>query len=311
MTEIVDAAVAVIVRADGAVLLGRRPEGKPWAGWWEFPGGKIEVGETPVCALQRELHEELGIEATEYYPWLNRIFAYPERAVRLHFFTVRQWRNEPHGKENQQLSWQRPEKLTVSPLLPANEPILSFLQLAPVYGISNLAEMGEARFFASLDAALEQGLKLIQVREKHLGKAALQAFAAEVVARARPYAAQVLVNGDEALARAVGAAGVHLPAAALMASTARPMEMLCGASCHQATELEHAAALGVDFVLLSSVKHTLSHPDITPLGWERFSGFIAGYPLPVYALGGLAREDMGEAWTHGAHGLAMQREVWK
>jgi len=310
MTEIVDAAVAVIIRVDGAVLLGLRPEGKAWAGWWEFPGGKIEAGETPAHALQRELHEELGIEATEYYPWLNRTFAYPERTVRLHFFTVRQWRNEPHGKENQQLSWQRPEKLTVSPLLPANEPILSSLQLPPVYGITNLAEMGEARFFAGLDAALEQGLKLIQVREKHLDRAALQAFATEVVNRARSYAARVLINGDEALARDIGADGVHLPAAALMSGTARPAGMLCGASCHDQVELAQAARLGLDYVLLAPVQATRSHPGAPFLGWESFADLARGLPMPVYALGGMTPPDLPQAWRHGAHGIAMLRGAW-
>jgi len=310
MTEIIDAAVAVLVREDGAVLLGQRPQGKPWAGWWEFPGGKIEAGEAPTHALQRELHEELGTEATEYYPWLTRTFAYPERTVRLHFFTVRRWQGEPHGKENQQLSWQHPAAVTVSPLLPANEPILSALQLPPVYAITNLAEMGESAFFSRLEAALGNGLQLIQVREKQLAEAALEQFAAAVVARAHRHGARVLLNADEALARRVDADGVHLSAERLMACATRPQGMMCGVSCHNAVELDRAAELGADFVLLSPVKHTQSHPDVTPLGWNKFSSLIASYPLPVYALGGLAQADLQEAWRHGAHGICMQRAAW-
>lgn len=308
--EIVEAAVAVIVREDGQVLLGQRPEGKPWAGWWEFPGGKIEDGETPFHALQRELHEELGIEAVEVYPWLTRTFAYPERTVKLRFFTVRQWRGEPHGRENQQLSWQSPAAVTVGPLLPANEPIMGALRLPPVYAITNFQEMGEQRFFAALEHALDQGVRLIQVREKQLVPRALEAFARRVVSMAASCGARVLLNGDISMAQAIGADGVHLSAARLMAMQQKPEGLMYAASCHDANELTHAANLGLDFVLLSPVMRTLSHPDAAPLGWHGFSALIHEYPLPVYALGGLQAGDMVTAWTQGAHGIAMQRAVW-
>jgi 8-oxo-dGTP diphosphatase len=311
VTEFVEVAVAIILREDGQVLLGQRPPGKPWAGWWEFPGGKIEDGETPFHALQRELHEELGIEAVQAYPWLTRTFAYPERAVKLRFFTVRTWNGEPHGRENQKISWQSPAAVGVGPLLPANALILDALQLPPVYAITNLHELGESRFFAALEDALKKGLQLVQVREKQFGAAALEAFAAEVVLKCRPYGARVLLNGEAAMAQRVGADGIHMAAARMMALQERPRGMLCGASCHGAEELVRAAGLGLDFVLLSPIMRTLSHPENVPLGWKQFSHVMGEYPLPVYALGGLKLSDMGFAWAHGAHGIAMQRAVWE
>ena len=160
------AAVAVLMREDGKVLLGQRLEGKPWAGWWEFPGGKIEAGETPFQALQRELQEELGTQAVAAYPWLTRRFDYPEKTVKLHFFMVRRWDGTPYAKEGQPLSWQDPQSLNVNPMLPANVPILTALSLAPVYAITNLQEIGEAAFFTQLEEALQNGLKFIQIREK-------------------------------------------------------------------------------------------------------------------------------------------------
>lgn len=310
MTESVEAAVAVILREDGQVLLGQRPPGKPWAGWWEFPGGKIEDGETPFHALQRELHEELGIEVVQAYPWLTRTFAYPERTVKLRFFTVRAWHGEPHGRENQRISWQHPAAVKVGPLLPANAPILDALQLPPLYAITNLHELGEARFFAALEDALRKGLRLVQVREKQLDVAALEAFAADMVRKCRSYGARVLLNGEAAMAQRTGADGIHVSAARMMALQERPRGMLCGASCHSAEELARAAELGLDFVLLSPVMHTLSHPATAPLGWQQFLQTVGEYPLPVYALGGLQLADMASAWTHGAHGIAMQRAVW-
>ncbi|HQR51375.1 MAG TPA: Nudix family hydrolase [Methylophilaceae bacterium] len=310
MAEQVEAAVAVILREDGQVLLGQRPEGKPWAGWWEFPGGKIEDGETPFHALQRELHEELGIEAVEAYPWLTRSFAYPERTVKLRFFTVRQWRGEPHGREDQQVSWQEVANVSVGPLLPANAPVLDALQLPSVYAITNLAELGEQRFFAALERALQQGLRMVQVREPQLDAAGLERFASRVVVACKPYTARILLNGDEAMSRRIGADGIHLSATRLMDLPQRP-QMLCAASCHNAAELAQAARLGLDFALLSTVLSTLSHPAAAPLGWAGFSGMVGEYPLPVYALGGLRPGDLRTAWTYGAHGIAMQRAVWE
>ena len=313
--ETVDAAVAVLLRQGsdgqhGMVLLGQRPEGKSWAGWWEFPGGKIEDGETAIEALQRELQEELGTSAIEVYPWLTRSFDYPERSVKLHFFMVRRWTAEPHGKEGQQLSWQNPANLTVGPMLPANAPVLGALVLPSIYAITNLAETEETIFFEQLKLALDAGLKLIQVREKHLNARDLDAFVRRILLASQPYAAKVLVNADIELARKLGADGVHLTASALMALSSKPEGLLCGASCHNAAELAKAKSLNLDFVVLAPVMPTRSHPGIEPLGWQNFNQLIQDYPLPVYALGGLQQQDLITAWQNGAHGIAMQRAVW-
>ncbi|MEQ1602797.1 MAG: Nudix family hydrolase [Methylophilaceae bacterium] len=309
--KVTEAAVAVLQREDGKVLLGLRPEGKPWAGWWEFPGGKIETGESPLHALQRELHEELGVQAIEAYPWLTRCFDYPEKSVKLHFFMVRRWQDAPFGKEGQQLSWQAPAHLTVSPMLPANTPVLTALTLAPVYAITHQAQMGNAVFFRQLKKALASGLRLIQVREKQLAPDELKKFAERVIALAQPYAAKVFINSNIALARELKADGVHLTAQQLMALQSRPEDLLCGASCHNRAELDHAQKLALDYVMLAPVLPTLSHPDATTLGWENFAQWIEDYPLPVYALGGLQVQDLITAWENGAHGIAMQRAIWQ
>jgi 8-oxo-dGTP diphosphatase len=308
--ETVNAAVAVLLHDDGKVLLGQRAEGKTWAGWWEFPGGKIEDGETPIEALQRELQEELGTSAIEVYPWLTRNFDYPERSVKLHFFMVRRWTAEPHGEEGQQLSWQNPESLTVGPMLPANAPILGALTLPPVYAITNLTETKEHIFFEQLKNALDVGLRLIQVRGKHLTAHQLETFAKHVIALCQPYGARVLINADIALAQELKADGVHLIADQLMALQSRPEGLLCGASCHNAAELAQAANLALDFVVLSPVMPTQSHPEAESLGWQNFTQLIQDYPLPVYALGGLQQRDLTVAWKSGAHGIAMQRAIW-
>lgn len=307
MLEVV---AAVILKPDGQFLLAERPPGKIYAGYWEFPGGKVEAGESPHAALARELHEELGIEVDLATPWLTRIYTYPHATVRLSFFRVTRWHGEAHGKENQRLAWQAPGAVTVAPLLPANGAILRALGLPAVYAITHASERGIPNFLDGLEQALSGGLRFIQVRETRLSAYELERLAANVVHLAHAHGARVLVNSDMALARKTGADGVHLKAAQLMALSARPDVEWCGASTHNAAELARAAELGLDFAVLSPVKPTLSHPDAFPLGWENFAALAAGAPLPVYALGGLSDADMADAWHHGAHGIAMQRGAW-
>ncbi|MBM3356212.1 MAG: Nudix family hydrolase [Betaproteobacteria bacterium] len=306
----VEVAAAVVLREDGTFLLGQRPAGKPYGGYWEFPGGKVEADETPLAALTRELHEELGIEVKSAHPWLTRDYDYAHAAVRLRFFRVMRWSGELHGRENQRFVWQSPAAVDVGPLLPANAPILRALRLPPVYGITNAAALGRTELLRRLQRALDRGLKLLQVREKSLAPDELRGLAAEVVRLAHASGARVLVNADAALAQRVGADGVHLTAAQLARIGARPELELVGASCHDAEELARAAALGVDLVVLGPVLPTPSHPEARGMGWKRFAAMVRDYPLPVYALGGLNPPDLETAWRSGAHGISMMRAAW-
>ncbi|HUO44729.1 MAG TPA: Nudix family hydrolase [Burkholderiales bacterium] len=317
-------AAAVIINERGEFLLAQRPAGKPYLGYWEFPGGKIESGETAPQALARELEEELGIRATAVYPWITRDHDYTHASVRLHFHRVAAWQGELHGRENQAFAWQSVDNVTVAPLLPANAPILRALALPPVYGISSAGvfepegghQAATAAFLARFKHALhDHGLRLLQVREKNFPSPELRAFLTETVALARPYGARVLLNSGSvagtaqaaALALETGADGLHLTAADLMAAAARPAAAWCGASCHGPDELARAAVLGLDFAVLGPVQRTSTHPDAPPLGWERFAEWVADYPLPVYAIGGMRREDLPAAWRSGAHGVALLR----
>jgi len=300
----------VISRADGSFLLGQRPAGKVYAGYWEFPGGKIEPGEMPFAALARELQEELGIEVKVAYPWLTRDYDYQHAAVRLRFFRVVEWSGMPHGRENQTFSWQTPDHVHVEPLLPANAPIMRALRMPRVYGITHAHNFAPGDFLLRLEKALQGGLKLLQVREKEMDENELASFLEAVVKRARASGARVLLNGDIALAQQAGADGVHLTSRQLMTLQERPPVSLVGASCHNEQELAQAASIEVDFVVLGPVRPTPSHPGARELGWDRFASLVSNFPLPVYALGGLARTDMEAAWRAGAHGISMMRGAW-
>jgi 8-oxo-dGTP diphosphatase len=310
MTAPVEVAVAVFLRPDGTTLLARRPQGKVYAGCWEFPGGKAEPGEPMIDALRREIREELGVEIERALPWITRVFSYPHAVVRLHFHRVYSWRGELRALEHDALSWERPESVSVEPLLPANGPVLKGLTLPAEYAITGAGAIGTEIFLRRLEHRLETGLKLVQVREKAMTPRELREFAGRVVATARTRGAKVLINADAGLARALGADGVHLTSAQLRTLASRPEVRLCGASCHSAAELRLAERLGADFAVLGPVHRTPTHAQAVPIGWTGFRAAVEGAALPVYALGGLEPSDLEPALASGAHGIAMVRGAW-
>jgi 8-oxo-dGTP diphosphatase len=121
----IDVAVGILMKPNGDVLLGSRPEGKPYAGYWEFPGGKVEAGEAVLDALKREFAEEIGVQLLSAEPWCGVEHVYPHAHVRLHFFISRDWQGEPRALEGQQLAWQG--QLQLAPILPATIPLLQWL----------------------------------------------------------------------------------------------------------------------------------------------------------------------------------------
>jgi 8-oxo-dGTP diphosphatase len=302
-----EVAAAVIERADGAFLLARRPAGKVYAGWWEFPGGKIHDGESAPEAIARELHEELGLEVRRAYPWITREHVYSHAHVRLNFFRVTEWSGDPHPHEDQALLWQRLDGPMAEPMLPANAPVLASLALPLEYAITGAGTMGVEPMLARLEERLAAGLRLVQVREPALGTRERSAFTARVIESAHRYGARVTVKPG---ATHPGADGLHYTARDLMALAERPRGVLAAASCHTRAELERAAMLELDFAVLGPVKPTGSHSGAPALGWEGFARIARGAPIPVYAIGGLRREDLDAARGAGAHGLAMIRGAW-
>ncbi len=308
---LINVAVAVVQRSDGCVLLAERPTGKVSGGFWEFPGGKFEIAEDAWRALARELHEEVGIELETAYPWMTFDHAYDDKVVRLHVFRVLSWRGTPHGREGQRISWEDPAAVTVSPLLPANGRVLHALNLPQVYAVTHARKYGVSAFIPRLVAALEAGVRLVQVREPWMTSEQLAQFARRVTELARRYQARVLVNGDVAAALRAGADGVHLQAEQLMRLSAPPAIGFWAASCHRPEELSQAARLRANFVVVSQVLPTASHPGRAGLGWERFAAMAHNCAIPVYALGGMRMDLLEPAMRHGAHGIALQSEAWQ
>lgn len=309
-TDRVHVVAGVLRDVRGRILLARRTAGRDLAGAWEFPGGKVEPGETPLQALDRELHEELGIRVLAAEPFIAVPQAYPAKRIVLDVYTVTAFEGTPRGRERQALAWAPPEKLSSYPMPPADRPVVAALNDSSRYLITD-EPVDRAVFMARLDRALVAGVRRVQLRDRGLPIAALADLAKDAAILCRTRGAQLLVNGEPGLAADLGI-GVHLRSAQLMALSARPLppDLPVAASCHDAGELAHAERLGVDFAVLGPVRATESHPGAAPLGWDRFSQLREGVSLPIYALGGMKPADVATARRHGGQGVAGIRGLW-
>lgn len=302
-------------------LLAQRPAGKVYAGYWEFPGGKVEPQETIKDALVRELQEEMGITVTKAVPWLHKEFVYPHAAVHLSFWRVTAWDGEigvSSPLEHSAISWTPLSDavnaaIHLAPILPANNPVLKGLSLPHYFLISQTKSRGIEAELARIKRVVQHGglNAMLQIREHDLSKTERQAFIRSAIAISKASCVPVVLNvrddADLEQAKACGCHGVHLSSIVLSACEYRPNFEWVGASCHDAKELAQAATLGLDYAVLGPVQKTQTHPATTPLGWDKFTELVKDNRLPVYALGGLTPQHLNQAWQAGAHGIAMMR----
>ncbi len=304
---------AAVIRRDGRVLLSRRPVAAHQGGKWEFPGGKLEAGESAAEALGRELDEELGIRPTRYRPLITVPHDYPDKSVVLHVFLVEAFSGTPAGREGQAIRWVDREDLNALPFPDANYPILKAVDLPPVCAITPPRFEDPDRFLDRLRLNLRLHEMMI-LRLPGLGVEDYLRVARQASRLATACECRLLLTCAADQARALGAAGAHLNSRALRALE-RPVDddsaFLVSAACHDADELARAEWAGVDFALLSPVARTATHPEAEPMGWRRFSELTRSVKIPVYALGGMDPAQCSEAFAHGAQGVAGIRGFWR
>lgn len=301
---------AVIRNAANEILIAERPKDKHQGGLWEFPGGKVEEGEAVEAALVRELEEELGIIATQFRPLIQIAHDYPDKQVLLDVWEVSAFHGEAHGRENQPVRWVAAEALPDYAFPAANVPIVSAARLPATYLITP-DPSEEPDLLAWSEQRLQRGVRLLCLRAKSLALEDYVVLAGQMLALCRHHGARLLLSGDPALLGLVAADGIHLPASLFPALSERPLppEYWLAASVHDRAELEQAQRLGVDFVTLSPVQATVSHPGVPGMGWAVFAELVFKAVVPVYALGGLAPDDLPRAWAAGAQGVAGIRHV--
>lgn len=181
-------------------------------------------------------------------------------------------------------------------------------KLPRLYAITAPAPREE--FFVRLERILAAGIRLIQLRLPGLSEREYSAYAKPALELCRNYDAQLMLNCALDLALQIGATGIHLSAMRLAILRERPAFPLVAASCHNSAEILRAQEIGVDFAVLSSVLATMSHPNALPLGWKRFQELTAAAGIPIYALGGMTRNDYVVAQSYGAYGIALLSAIW-
>ena len=169
----------------------------------------------------------------------------------------------------------------------------------------------EKTFLSSLEKSLDAGITLIQLRSKGMELALYLRLAEKVIKMAQDYHCKVLLT-EASLVRKLGAAGLHLNSKQLATCEIRPISSnyLLAASGHTLGELKKAERLQTDFAVLSPVKFTQSHPDLTPLGWDKFANIVNSVKMPVYALGGVSSDDTDDAIRAGGQGIAGAKGLW-
>lgn len=310
----VHVAAAAIISADKRqVLIARRPSNVDHGGLWEFPGGKLAPYETGLEGLKRELHEELGVEIVRAQPLIRVHHEYSDKHILLDVWQVHEFAGEPFGREGQAVRWVPMEELVNYPFPAANLPILRAVMLPTEYLITG-EEADDARFEALLTRALnEDNIRLVQLRAKQLTPEAYVARAQRALTLCREVGARLLLNGDPSLLDQVDADGIHLTSERLMQLERRPIaeNKWLSASTHDPKQLAQAATLGCDFVSLSPLRTTPSHPEVAPMGWHDFQQWVERAGMPVFALGGMTRFDANHARAVGAQGIASIRDFWK
>nr|WP_220273578.1 Nudix family hydrolase [Pseudomonas savastanoi] len=308
----VHVAAAVIRGADGSVLIARRADTQHQGGLWEFPGGKVEEGETVQAALARELQEELGIQVTAARPLIKVGHDYADKQVLLDVWEVSAFTGEPHGAEGQPLVWAAPRELPDYDFPAANQPIVAAARLPGEYlitpdGLDNI------ELLRGMQKAIAGGIKLVQLRAPGGYDPKYRDLAVDAAGLCAGKA-QLMLKGPLEWLGDFPSAGWHLTAEQLRkyASRGRPFpeNRWLAASCHNAEELALAEQMGVDFVTLSPVQPTLTHPDAQPLGWQQAAQLIAGFNKPVFLLGGVGPSERQQAWESGAQGVAGIRAFW-
>lgn len=302
----IEVAAAVLRDAQGRILLSQRPPGRHLAGYWEFPGGKIEPGESAAEALTRELDEELEIRAGPIRPLVSIRHESPEATLRLHLLEVHSWIGTPRGREGQALRWVAPEALDPRQMPAADRPLLRVLDLDGYYAISpSPAALGDAAFIDAWQACLDAGYRLLRLRPGPNERPS-ERLIERIDALTRAHGARWIASGDLAACFSWPAHGLHLTTRQLITLDRRPIgdDALLIASCHDLEEIRIAAALGADLVTLSPVADTPSHPGAATLGWHGFERLVRYAPLPVLALGGVGPDDWSRARAAGAFGVA-------
>lgn len=309
--KIIHVAVGVVQNRNREVLIAKRAADSHQGGLWEFPGGKVEAGESVEMALQRELQEELGISAQQLSPLIKIRHDYPDKSVLLDVWRVESFTGSPLGLQQQPVQWVSVEQLYDYDFPAANQPIITALRLPREMMITgDWANTDE--FFQRLTRVLDQGIRMVQLRAHHCTAREYTSLFRQAKKLCDDCGVLLVANAPLEVFQQLSAEGLHLTSRQLLEFDRRPVgkRILLGASCHNREEIRRAEHIGADYLVLGPVYTTATHPEARPLGIDDFSRLASETSLPVFGLGGLQAVDKEVLMRAGAFGISGIRLWW-
>ncbi len=287
------------------ILICQRSKEQHLAGLWEFPGGKVEAGEALFHALKRELFEEVGISVISAHPAKQITHVYDTKTLCLDFWFVTAFYGDVYSKEGQVFKWVDVDELSRFEFPEANKSIIASITLSPFWMITDDCSISQSDDFivSTLNAIKKFQLKLLLFRSKELSDLDYYAVYQQLRGECQQLGCEILLNREKI--NLSEAKNWHLTSTQLHQYKERPANTgWLSCSCHHLDDIKQAEKIEADFILLSTVHKTQSHPEAKPLGWKAFKHLVHQTKLPVYALGGVKREELTLAQYHGAKGIA-------
>ncbi len=314
MADLTHVVIAVIFNQHQQVLISLRGKDVHQGNLWEFPGGKVEIGESALQALKREIYEELNITIEKASPIKKISHHYHDKKILLDVWKIEAYSGMPQGQEGQAIKWQPINELKIDDFPRANISLIHSLQLPEKYMITGAFESPED-FQQKLKNSLSHGITLVQLRSKYTSKEEYEKLVNISIDLCHRYQAKLLLNTSDEEFNKIGCltSGLHLSSEMLNTCNKRPVDekYLLSVSCHSPVEIEKAKQLGASIILLSPVKETTSHPGVAGIGWKKFTELVVDIDAPVYALGGMTQNDLTDAKNSGAQGVAAISSFWK
>lgn len=299
----IKAVVGALYNHKQQILIAKRQSHQFMGGFWELPGGKVESNESEQQAIIRELREELGIVVTDLSIHQTMVYHYTDRIVKLSIYTINQYQHIPKGIEGQEIAWVDVNQLHKHKLLPTMKAFIDSITLPNKYWITPSSNHQTDDWMAKFNEKMTQDIELIQLRSKiELDKS----FITELHNKCQQYNIKLLLNIPNKTFDEVYCDGWHLTTGEMLTLNKRPCDesKLLGASTHNLKEALQAQELGADFVVISPVQATQTHPDTAPLGWDAAQEVVNKLNIPVYFLGGMRLDDLDKALILGAQGIA-------
>lgn len=292
----IKAVIGIIFNAN-KVLLTQRQNHQFMAGFWEFAGGKIKDLEKPIDALKREMREELAIEvkATKYLKKIS--YKYSKKTVNLEVFMITEYSGDIIGVEGQNIKWVDIYEVKKYQILPTVLPLLNNIILPKIYWITPDQHYCN-EWMLKFEQQIKNKVRLIQLRSKEDLDID---FVKNIYQKCQKNNIKLLLNIPNF---SNDCDGYHLTSKQLMQTQSIDNTKIIAASTHNLEQIQFAEKLGIDFVVLSPIKITSSHSDITPIGFDKAGYFVKNVNIPVYFLGGMNSCDLELAKKHYAQGVA-------